>query len=46
VRPLSDLFYYLRWQTSVPTKLNEFAKRDKKAQTCLARRERFLVILN
>ena len=46
MRPLSDLFHYLRWQTSVPTKLNEFAKRDKKAQTCLARRERFLVILN
>jgi 4-carboxymuconolactone decarboxylase len=22
---LYDLFYYLRWQTSVPTKLNEFA---------------------
>jgi 4-carboxymuconolactone decarboxylase len=22
---LFDLFYYLRWQTSVPTKLNEFA---------------------
>src|SRR6195256_3672815 len=24
-RRLFDLFYYLRWQTSVPTKLNEFA---------------------
>ena len=22
---LLDLFYYLRWQTSVPTRLNEFA---------------------
>jgi len=22
---LFDLFYYLRWQTSVPTRLNEFA---------------------
>src|SRR5215470_9460833 len=22
---LYDLFYYLRWQTSVPTRLNEFA---------------------
>src|SRR5258705_8215373 len=22
---LYDLFYYLRWQTSVPTKLNQFA---------------------